>query len=251
MKSNGHRYRPQGISSKQLDPTVPQAKMYPPALGITTNSSIGNDIAKAGAKPQSDPASIGTRDVTSSANITASVIGSKKPPVDLPYLSDGPTTSLFGPPNPSATSMRPLPKNTLITTTPTLPPMPTMLTKRPADVSSTTDPDPKRPKTMQIPTMPTATPRAISASSSPHPISIELQVVEQRKRLEAVRKEREEMAQKQKNLDQEIEPYKQRMADVLEKVNQEMAAEETALAEEKQRFCASTKILNEFKNSGA
>jgi hypothetical protein len=251
MKSNGHRYRSQGISSKQLDPTVPQAKMYPPALGITTNSSTGNDIAKTGAKSQSDPASIGTRDVTSSANITASVIGSKKPPVGFPYLSDGPTTSLFGPPNPSATSMRPLPKNTLITTTPTLPPMPTMLTKRPADVSSTTDPDPKRPKTMQIPTMPTATPRAISASSSPHPISIELQVVEQRKRLEAVRKEREEMAQKQKNLDQEIEPYKQRMADVLEKINQEMAAEETALAEEKQRFCESTKILNEFKNSGA
>jgi hypothetical protein len=248
MKSNGHRYRPQGISSKQLDPTVPQAKMYPPALGITTNFSIGNDIAKTGAKPQSDPTSIGTCDVISSANITASVIGSKKPPVNLPYLCDGPTTSLFGPPNPSATSTKPLPKNTLITTTPTTP---TMLTKRLADVSSTIDPDPKRPKTMQIPAMPTATPRAISTSSSPHPISIELQVLEQRKCLEAVRKEREEMAQKQKNLDQEIEPYKQRMANVLEKINQEMAAEKRALDEEKQRFYASTKILDEFKNSGA
>jgi hypothetical protein len=251
MKSNGHRYRPQGISSKQLDPTVPQAKMYPPALGITTNSSIGNNIAKTGAKPQSNPASIGTRDGTSSANTTASVIGSKKPLVDLPYLSDGPTTSLFGPPNPSATSMKPLPKNTLVTTTPTLPTVPTMLTKRPADVSSTTDPDPKRLKTMQIPTMPTATPRAISASPSPHPIAIELQVAEQRKRLEAIRKEREEMAQKQKNLEQQIEPYKQRMADELEKLTREMAAEETALAEEKQRFCASTAILDEFKNNGA
>jgi hypothetical protein len=236
------------MSSKQLDPTVPQAKMYPPGLGITTDLSIDNNNAKTGAKPQSDPASIDTRDVTSSANITASVIGSKKPPVNFPHLSDGHPISLFGPPNPIATSMKPLPKNTLITATPTVPTMPT---KRPADVSSTTDPDPKRPKTMQIPSMPTATPRAISASPSPHSISIELQVAEQRKRLEAIRKERKEMAQKQKNLEQQIEPYKQRMADELEKLKQEMADEERALAEEEQRFRASTEILDEFKNSGA
>jgi septal ring factor EnvC (AmiA/AmiB activator) len=104
---------------------------------------------------------------------------------------------------------------------------------------------------MQIPSMPTATPRAISASPSPHSISIELQVAEQRKRLEAIRKERKEMAQKQKNLEQQIEPYKQRMADELEKLKQEMADEERALAEEEQRFRASTEILDEFKNSGA
>jgi hypothetical protein len=242
------------MSSKQLDPTVPQANMYPPGLSITTNSSIANDNAKTGLKSQSDPTSADTRDVTSSAKITASVIESKKPPVNFPHLSDGPPISLFGPLSPIAASTKPLTKNTLITTTPTLHTMPAMLTmstKRPADVSSTADPDPKRPKTMKVPTIPTVTPRAISASPSPHPISIELQVAEQRKRLEAICKERREMAQKQKKLEQQIEPYKQRMVEELEKLKQEMADEERALAEEEQRFCASTEILDEFKNSGA
>ena len=48
-----------------------------------------------------------------------------------------------------------------------------------------------------------------------------------------------------------MEPYKQRIAEELDKLQKEMEDEESALAEEEQRFCASAEMLEEFRNSGA
>jgi hypothetical protein len=44
-------------------------------------------------------------------------------------------------------------------------------------------------------------------------------------------------------------PYKQRMAEELERLKQEMMDEEMAYTEEEQHYSASVEILQEFKNA--
>lgn len=148
-------------------------------------------------------------------------------------------------PTPIITSIESPNKKLTAATTPTTP------TKRTADPATTIIPDLKRTKLMASPSTPSSTKRTKTASSSPYPMSIELQVAEQRKRLEVMRKKREEMAQKQTALDEEMAPYKQRMLEELERIKQEMADEESALAEEEERFKASAEMLEEFKNDAA
>jgi hypothetical protein len=128
---------------------------------------------------------------------------------------------------------------------------PTTLTKRPADTASNHSPDLKRTKVTISPSKPMSAPQNTLASPKPHSMSIELQVAEQRKRLDIMRKKRQDMAQKQITLDKEIAPYKQRMFEELEKLQQAMEDEERAFAEEEERFSASVEMLEEFKSGSA
>jgi hypothetical protein len=59
-------------------------------------------------------------------------------------------------------------------------------------------------------------PRVPSGTPSPRPASIERKVAEQRKKLEALGQKRLETAKKQEELDKQMAPYKQRLAEELE-----------------------------------
>jgi predicted nucleic acid-binding Zn-ribbon protein len=78
-------------------------------------------------------------------------------------------------------------------------------------------------------------------------MSIERQVTEQRKRLEALRQKRLETAKKQEQLDKQMAPYKQRMAEELDRLNKEMMEEEVAVAEAEEHAKATAEMLAEFE----
>ncbi|KAJ8112085.1 hypothetical protein OPT61_g5460 [Boeremia exigua] len=131
---------------------------------------------------------------------------------------------------------------------PTIPPAPATPTKRPPEGTLTPPPDIKRMKTDILPPLtPTHLLRPVSASPSPRTLSIEAQVAEQRKRLEAMRSKRAEIAKKKAVVDERMAPYKQRMAEELERLSQEMAMEEAMMAEEEEDYNASEKMLAEFE----
>ncbi|XPT01975.1 hypothetical protein M3J09_011099 [Ascochyta lentis] len=120
--------------------------------------------------------------------------------------------------------------------------------KRAPEGALTPPPDVKRIKTGLVPPFtPTMPARLSSASPTPRPLSIEAQVTEQRKRLEATRKKRAEMAAKKAAIDERMAPYKQRMAEELERLRQEMAAEQSMLDEDEQEYHASEAMLAEFE----
>lgn len=131
--------------------------------------------------------------------------------------------------------------------TPTTPVTPT---KRPTAPTNRTSPEFKRAKIVPAPSTPSAPPmfsRGTTGSPSPKPLSIERQVAEQRKKLDDLRKKRLQMAKKQKTIDKQMEPFKQRMAEELARLNEEMMAEESAYTEEEQHLSASVEMLAEFK----
>jgi uncharacterized protein YcbK (DUF882 family) len=81
-------------------------------------------------------------------------------------------------------------------------------------------------------------------------MSIECKVAEQRKKLEALRLKRLETAKKQEALDKQMEPYKKRMAEELERLHKEMLEEEAAAAEDEEHLNASVELLAEFEQAG-
>ncbi|KAH9878546.1 hypothetical protein IAQ61_001818 [Plenodomus lingam] len=120
--------------------------------------------------------------------------------------------------------------------------------KRPAPIytpctveSKRTDFRTEHPKVTQV-----GTP---GGSASPKPLSIERQMTEQRKKLQSLRKKRAEMAEKQRIIDMQMEPYKKRMAEELERLNADMMDEELAFTEEHDHFAASLEMLKEFKQA--
>jgi hypothetical protein len=126
-------------------------------------------------------------------------------------------------------------------------------TKREADPTDHTTTEPKRPKTLETslaPTTPKAVSRMSSESSSPRPLSIERQVADQRKKLEAMRQKRSERVEKQKELDKKMEPYKKRMAEELERLSRELMQEEALALEDEEHLSASTEMLAEFGRIG-
>lgn len=91
----------------------------------------------------------------------------------------------------------------------------------------------------------TQLPRSLASSPSPRTPSIEAQVAEQRKRLEAARKKRAEMAKKKAAVDEKLAPYKQRMAEELERLRQETVDEEAKIAIDEEDYLASEAMLAE------
>ncbi|KAI4941817.1 hypothetical protein J4E86_010328 [Alternaria arbusti] len=123
----------------------------------------------------------------------------------------------------------------------------------PAKRSSTTTngitpPEPKRTMPTPTPMLPIAQP-VVPRSSTPKTLSIERQLADQRKNLEDMRKRRAETATKQVEIDAQMGPYKQRMAEELDRLNREMLEEESAYTEEAEHYSASVEVLQEFKKA--
>lgn len=107
-------------------------------------------------------------------------------------------------------------KKPAATTTPVTP------TKRAPEPTIIATPEAKRTKVVPTPTTPTPltiVSRIPSGSASPRPLSIERKVADRRKKLEALRQKRLETAKKQDELEKKLGPYKQRMAEELERLN--------------------------------
>ena len=133
---------------------------------------------------------------------------------------------------------------------PIIPPTPTTPLKRAPEDMLTHPPDVKRTKTGIVPLpTPTHLSRPSSTSPSPRPLSIEAQVAEQRKRLEATRRKRAEMAKKKSAMEERLAPYKQRMAEELERLRQETAKEEAMMAYDEEEYKTSAAILAEFEHA--
>jgi len=64
-----------------------------------------------------------------------------------------------------------------------------------------------------------------------------------------MRKRRAETARKQVEIDAQMGPYKQRMAEELDRLNREMMEEESAYTEEAEHYNASVEVLEEFKKA--
>jgi len=111
-----------------------------------------------------------------------------------------------------------------------------------------TPPEPKRTMLTPTPTPPIAQP-VVPRSSTPKTVSIERQLADQRKKLDDVRKRRAETAEKQAEIDAQMGPYKQRMAEELDRLNREMLEEESAYTEEAEHYSASIEVLEEFKKA--
>ncbi|KAF2630893.1 hypothetical protein BU25DRAFT_455948 [Macroventuria anomochaeta] len=131
---------------------------------------------------------------------------------------------------------------------PVVPPTPATLLKRTPEGTLTPPPDIKRIKSDVVPPLtPTHLARPSPASPSLRPQSIEAQVAEQRKRLEATRKKRADIAKEKAAMDERLAPYKQHMVEELQRLKQEMAEEESMMAEEEQEYKASEAMLAEFE----
>lgn len=77
-------------------------------------------------------------------------------------------------------------------------------------------------------------------------MSIEAQVAEHRKRLEAARQRRTEMAAQKAAIDKKMVPYKQRIIEELERLRQEVANEEMMIAEDEEDCNTSKALLEEY-----
>jgi hypothetical protein len=178
----------------------------------------------------------------------------KEPAMQITQVVSPPTTKPALKP-----ALKPAPKPAPVATTPstaqkrsgTAKP-PVTLTKRTAEPSTSTftTPDAKRARTTETlptPTTPTILSRISPGTPSPRPFSIERKVAEQRKKLESLRLKRIETAKKQVALDKKMEPYKQRLAEELERLDKEMMEEEAAAAEDDEHFNASVEMYEELR----
>lgn len=133
---------------------------------------------------------------------------------------------------------------------PIIPPTPTTPSKRVPEGTLTPPPDMKRIKTDSVPPLTPTLSRPASCSPGPRLVSIEAQVAEHRKHLEAARNKRAVMVKQKAALEERLAPYKQRMADELERLRQEMAEEEAMLAVDEEDYKASAAMLAEFERAG-
>jgi hypothetical protein len=125
-------------------------------------------------------------------------------------------------------------------------------TKRTAEHTNGVTPEIKRAKIATAPSTPTnltSVLRGLEGSASPRPVSVERQVTEQRKKLETLRHSRLQTAKKLDQLEKQMAPYKQRMAEELERLNKELMEEEAAAAEDEEHLKASVEMLKEFETA--
>ncbi|KAI4951096.1 hypothetical protein J4E91_003801 [Alternaria rosae] len=130
---------------------------------------------------------------------------------------------------------------------PDTPPVAVGPEKRPLSTINGTAPEPKRTKPTPTPTPLAPTKPAVPHSPTPKTLSIERQLADQRRKLEDMRKRRMETAKKQTEIDTQMGPYKQRIAEELDRLNQAVMEEESAYTEEAEHYSASVEILQEFK----
>lgn len=149
-------------------------------------------------------------------------------------------------------AVKPAPTDTTTSTVlqkPDVPPTPATPLKRAPEGTLTPPPDLKRIKSDVVPPLtPTQLFRNAASSQSPRFQSIEAQVAEQRKRLEAARKKRAEMANKKAAIERKLGPYKKRMAEELERLKQETADEEAEMAIDEEDYLASEAMLAELEH---
>jgi hypothetical protein len=143
----------------------------------------------------------------------------------------------------------PAPVGIAITNTP---PIAVAPAKRTSPTINGATPEPKRmkptPTPLSPPTQPVV-PQIPPRSSTPKTVSIERQLADQQKKLEEMRKKRKETARKQAEIDVQLVPYKQRMAEALDRLNREMMEEESAYSEEAEHYSASVEILRCFEKT--
>jgi hypothetical protein len=135
---------------------------------------------------------------------------------------------------------------------PDTPPVAAIPTKRQIRTTNSATSEPKRTKAVLTPPALLVEPVVSSTllrSPTPKPMSIERQLADQRKKLEELRKKRSDTAHKQAVIDKEMIPYKQRMAEELDRLHQIMTQEENAYAEETEHYSASIGILQAFKKA--
>ncbi|CAN9176931.1 unnamed protein product [Alternaria alternata] len=135
---------------------------------------------------------------------------------------------------------------------PDTPPVAAIPTKRQICTTNSATSEPKRTKAVLTPPAPFIEPIIPSTprrSPTPKPMSIERQLADQRKKLEELRRKRSDTAHKQAVIDKEMMPYKQRMAEELDRLHQMMTEEENAYSEETEHYSASIGILQAFKKA--
>jgi hypothetical protein len=124
--------------------------------------------------------------------------------------------------------------------------------KRSSSTTNGATPESKRTKLTPTPLSPSTQPvvsQTPPRSSTPKTVSIERQLADQQKKLEEMRKKRKETARKQAEVDVQLVPYKQRMAEALDRLKREMMEEESAYSEEAEHYSASVEILRGFKKT--
>lgn len=120
--------------------------------------------------------------------------------------------------------------------------------KRAQEGALTPPPDLKRIKTDIVPPLtPTYVLRSITSSPCPRSPSMEAQVAEQRKRLQAIRNKRAEMVNRKAAMEQKLAPYKKRMTEELERLRQETAEAEAEMAADEEEYLTSEAMLAEFE----
>lgn len=135
---------------------------------------------------------------------------------------------------------------------PLKPAVPVTPAKRPTTTANSTSSATKRTKPNPVPLTSSIQPAVLRGtldSPSPRPMSIERQVSEQRKKLDTVRRKRQEMITKQGRVDSQLQPYKQRMAAELERLNAEIMEVEAEYAEDEEHLTASLEMLREFRKA--
>jgi hypothetical protein len=132
------------------------------------------------------------------------------------------------------------------------PPIAVASAKRTSPATNGATPEPKRMKPTPTPLSPSTqpvVPQTPPRTSTPKTVSIERQLADQQKKLEEMRKKRKETARKQAEVDVQLVPYKQRMAEALDRLNREMMEEESAYSEEAEHYSASVEILRCFEKT--
>ncbi|KAF2831984.1 hypothetical protein CC86DRAFT_400764 [Ophiobolus disseminans] len=175
---------------------------------------------------------------------TKTTTPAKDPAKKIPQVVIPPAKKPIVKPTPVATATATAQKKPPVAAPPVTP------TKRTAEPTIVTTPEVKRAKIVPapiVPTTPATVSRIASGTPSPRPVSIDHKVVEQRKKLEALRLKRLENAKKQEQLDKQMEPFKKRMAEELERINREMMEEEAAAAEDEEHLKVSAQMLAEFE----
>ncbi|KAL5122010.1 hypothetical protein ACEQ8H_000226 [Pleosporales sp. CAS-2024a] len=197
------------------------------------------------------------------ADISATKSSSLAATVSTPtFRAINKTTSTMVPPKTNLQVVIPpakedaVPQSSTIAATPATPKRPTPAAETPVTPANQVQvgwlngctADSKRAKLTHSPSPAVIAPRILSGSSSPRPMSVERKVAESRKKLEAVRQKRLEAAKRQEEVDRKLDPYKQRMAEELERLEREMREEEAAAKEDEEHFEASMAMLAEFES---
>lgn len=116
-------------------------------------------------------------------------------------------------------------------------------------ISTASKPGDKRPSATINETLPEAKrPKVLPPSPSLNANSLKSQLAERRKKLAELHKNHRQEAETLATIQRKIEPYEQRMMEELERIDQAITEEETALKEVVERRSHFEKVLQEFED---